>query len=67
MNIEDAVLLKNKLERDILDGVRCLVAEFKEKTSLSPRSITITMIDVTSCGDMETKYTVNGCEVGVDL
>jgi len=48
-----------KMEYDIFLAVSKIVDEFREKTDLSPRSITIQMLDATCFGDKEPNYRID--------
>ena len=65
MTIDELIKAKQVLELEITTAVYQLIDGFKEQTGISPHSVDIRLIDMTTIGDKRRHFSV--CDARIEL
>lgn len=67
MNIDDLIIKKTKLERDIAQATNSILKKFNDDTKISVNYVAINLIEISKIGDTRKMFTVSGCDVNLSI
>lgn len=67
MNIDDLIIKKTKLERDIAHATNSILKKFSDDTKISVDYVTINLIEISKIGDTRKMFTVSSCDVNLSI
>jgi len=67
MDIDELVREKIRLENDLLEMISCRMQSFREKTGISPSSISVMTIPTRTIGQMHEETLVSRVDVDIRL